>query len=105
MTNELNEMKNTEKENKKKNSSQYNSFLSEISSLKQQLITQQEITIQQKSKINLLEKEIDLILSSNNYYIQSNINIDEQIDFKIMISLFEEKMNKLNKENKDLANE
>ena len=105
MTNELNEMKNTEKENKKKNSSQYNSFLSEISSLKQQLITQQEITIQQKSKINLLEKEIDLILSSNNYYIQSNINIDEQIDFKIMISLFEEKINKLNKENKDLANE
>jgi hypothetical protein len=97
-------MKNTEDENKKKNSTQYNLFISEISSLKQQLLTYQEIAIQQKSKINLLEKELDLILSSNNF-IQNNYNIDEQIDFKIMTSLFEEKINKLNKENQDLANE
>ena len=97
-------MKNTEDENKKKNSTQYNSFISEITSLKQQLLTYQEIAIQQKSKINLLEKELDLILSSNNF-IQNNYNIDEQIDFKIMTSLFEEKINKLNKENQDLANE
>lgn len=97
-------MKNLDDENKKKNSTQYNSFISEISFLKQQLITSQEIAIQQKSKINLLEKELDLILSSNNF-IQNNYNIDEQIDFKIMTSLFEEKINKLNKENQDLANE
>jgi hypothetical protein len=97
-------MKNTEDENKKKNSTQYNSFISEITSLKQQLLTYQEIAIQQKSKINLLEKELDLILSSNTF-IQNNFNISEQIDFKIMTSLFEEKINKLNKENQDLANE
>ena len=97
-------MKNTEDENKKKNSTQYNLFISEISSLKQQLLTYQEIAIQQKSKINLLEKELDLILSSNTF-IQNNLNINEQIDFKIMTSLFEEKINKLNKENQDLANE
>ena len=97
-------MKNTEDENKKKNSTQYNSFISEITSLKQQLLTYQEIAIQQKSKINLLEKELDLILSSNTF-IQNNLNINEQIDFKIMTSLFEEKINKLNKENQDLANE
>ena len=97
-------MKNTEDENKKKNSTQYNSFISEISFLKQQLITSQEIAIQQKSKIILLEKELDLILSSNTF-IQNNYNIDEQIDLKIMTSLFEEKINKLNKENQDLANE
>jgi hypothetical protein len=97
-------MKNLDDENKKKNSTQYNSFISEISFLKQQLITSQEIAIQQKSKIILLEKELDLILSSNNF-IQNNYNIDEQIDFKIMTSLFEEKINKLNKENQDLANE
>ena len=95
-------MKNLDDENKKKNSTQYNSFISEISFLKQQLITSQEIAIQQKSKIILLEKELDLILSSNNF-IQNNYNIDEQIDFKIMTSLFEEKINKLNKENQDLA--
>ena len=97
-------MKNTEDENKKKNSTQYNSFISEITSLKQQLLTYQEIAIQQKSKINLLEKELDLILSSNTF-IQNNFNISEQIDFKIMTSLFEEKINKLNKENQELANE
>ena len=97
-------MKNTEDENKKKNSTQYNSFISEITSLKQQLLTYQEIAIQQKSKINLLEKELDLILSSNTF-IQNNFNISEQIDLKIMTSLFEEKINKLNKENQDLANE
>ena len=97
-------MKNLDDENKKKNSTQYNSFISEISFLKQQLITSQEIAVQQKSKIILLEKELDLILSSNNF-IQNNYNIDEQIDFKIMTSLFEEKINKLNKENQDLANE
>ena len=97
-------MKNLDDENKKKNSTQYNSFISEISFLKQQLITSQEIAIQQKSKIILLEKELDLILSSNNF-IQNNYNIDEQIDFKIMTSLFEEKINKLNKENQELANE
>ena len=97
-------MKNTEDENKKKNSTQYNSFISEITSLKQQLLTYQEIAIQQKSKINLLEKELDLILSSNTF-IQNNLNINEQIDFKIMTSLFEEKINKLNKENQELANE
>ena len=97
-------MKNTEDENKKKNSTQYNLFISEISSLKQQLLTYQEIAIQQKSKIILLEKELDLILSSNTF-IQNNLNINEQIDFKIMTSLFEEKINKLNKENQDLANE
>ena len=97
-------MKNTEDENKKKNSTQYNSFISEITSLKQQLLTYQEIALQQKSKINLLEKELDLILSSNTF-IQNNLNINEQIDFKIMTSLFEEKINKLNKENQDLANE
>ena len=97
-------MKNTEDENKKKNSTQYNLFISEISSLKQQLLTYQEIAIQQKSKINLLEKELDLILSSNTF-IQNNFNISEQIDFKIMTSLFEEKINKLNKENQELANE
>ena len=97
-------MKNTEDENKKKNSTQYNLFISEITSLKQQLLTYQEIAIQQKSKINLLEKELDLILSSNTF-IQNNFNISEQIDFKIMTSLFEEKINKLNKENQELANE
>ena len=97
-------MKNTEDENKKKNSTQYNSFISEITSLKQQLLTYQEIAIQQKSKINLLEKELDLILSSNTF-IQNNFNISEQIDLKIMTSLFEEKINKLNKENQELANE
>ena len=97
-------MKNTEDENKKKNSTQYNSFISEITSLKQQLLTYQEIAIQQRSKINLLEKELDLILSSNTF-IQNNFNISEQIDFKIMTSLFEEKINKLNKENQELANE
>ena len=47
-------MKNLDDENKKKNSTQYNSFISEISFLKQQLITSQEIAIQQKSKIILL---------------------------------------------------
>ena len=67
-------MKNLDDENKKKNSTQYNSFISEISFLKQQLITSQEIAIQQKSKIILLEKELDLILSSNNF-IQNNYHI------------------------------